>query len=108
MLKPSSVLRLIRPKQWTKSLFVFPALVFSQHLFDLDFVALVLRAFVAFSLSASVVYIINDIADRDRDRLHPRKRLRPIASGEITIAEALMLAAIMLSSTRLKTDWVWA
>ena len=96
LLKPSAILRLIRPKQWTKNLFVLPALVFSQHLFDLSLAMLVIRAFFAFSFTASFVYIINDAADRDRDRLHPRKKLRPIASGEISIPEALILAAVML------------
>ncbi len=96
MLKPSSVLRLIRPKQWTKNLFVFPALVFSQHLLEMNYLTLVLRAFLAFSFCASFVYIINDTADIERDRQHPKKKYRPIASGEISISEAMMIAAVML------------
>jgi len=96
LLKPSAILRLIRPKQWTKNLFVFPALVFSQHLFNVDFVTLVVRAFFAFSFTSSFVYIINDAAGRERGRLHPSKRHRPIASGEISIPEAMIVAAILL------------
>ncbi len=96
MLKPGAIIRLIRPKQWTKNLFVFPALVFSQHLLEPSYVLLTLRAFLAFSFTASFVYIINDIADLERDRQHPKKKYRPIASGEISISEALMIAAAML------------
>lgn len=94
--KLSALLRLIRPKQWVKNLFVFSALVFSKHLFDFDYLSLSLLAFAAFSFSASFIYIVNDIADRDRDRLHPKKRKRPIASGEITPTEGMIVAVIML------------
>jgi 4-hydroxybenzoate polyprenyltransferase len=91
------VLRLLRPKQWTKNLFVFAALVFSQHLLDTSYVWTSVRAFFAFSVIASFIYVINDIADRERDRLHPRKRLRPIASGEISLAAAFIIATILLA-----------
>ena len=94
MLRP--ILRLLRPKQWTKNLFVFSALVFSKHLFDLSYVATTLKAFFAFSFTASLVYIINDIADRDRDRLHPKKRTRPIAAGEISVLQGFILVGILL------------
>ena len=108
MLKPSAIFRLIRPKQWTKNLFVFPALVFSQHLFDLNFLTPVLRAFLAFSFTASVVYVVNDIADRDRDRLHHRKKHRPIASGEISVTEGYLIALLMFGLAVLAVyglDW---
>jgi 4-hydroxybenzoate polyprenyltransferase len=95
LLKP--VIRLLRPKQWTKNLFVFSALVFSKHLFDPAYLATTLKAFFAFSFTASLVYTINDIADRDRDRLHPKKRLRPIASGEISVVQGFIIAAILLA-----------
>src|SRR5438067_584725 len=95
-------LRLLRPKQWTKNLFVFSALVFSKHLFDAGYLQLSLKAFVIFSLVASFIYIINDAMDRDRDRLHPKKRKRPIAAGLISlplaysIALAILLVAVFL------------
>ena len=95
-MSPSAVLRLIRPKQWTKNLFVFAALVFSQHLLDPAFVMLSVRGFFAFSFMASFVYVVNDMADRDRDRMHPKKRLRPIASGEISLTQASIIAAVLL------------
>jgi 4-hydroxybenzoate polyprenyltransferase len=94
--KLSALFRLIRPKQWVKNLFVFSALVFSKHLFDFDYLSLSLLAFAAFSFSASFIYIVNDIADRERDKLHPKKRKRPIASGEITPTEGMIVAVILL------------
>src|ERR1700733_13212199 len=92
----SSILRLIRPRQWTKNIFVFAALVFSQHLLDPEFALVSLRAFFAFSFTASFIYVINDIADRDRDRMHPKKRLRPIASGEISTRAGYIIAFVLL------------
>ncbi len=94
-----TVLRLLRPKQWTKNIFVFPALVFSKQLFQPTSVGLSLRAFFAFSFAASFVYVTNDIADRERDRAHPVKRFRPIASGEISLRSAFLLAGLMLAIT---------
>src|SRR5438132_6345433 len=87
-------IRLLRPKHWIKNLFVFSALVFSQHLFDWDYAKLSIIAFILFSLTASIVYIVNDIVDRDRDRLHPKKKHRPIASGAISITSAITTAII--------------
>jgi len=92
------VLRLLRPKQWTKNIFVFAALVFSQHLLDSSYVWTAVRAFFAFSVTASFIYVINDIADRERDRMHPRKRLRPIASGEVSVTAGLVIAFILLAA----------
>jgi 4-hydroxybenzoate polyprenyltransferase len=83
--------------QWTKNLFVFAALVFSQHLLDPDYVLLSLRAFFAFSFTASFIYIVNDIADRERDRLHPKKQHRPIASGRISLTQAAIIALVPLA-----------
>lgn len=94
-----AIVRLLRPKQWTKNIFVFAALVFSKQLVHADSVLLSLRAFLAFSCTASFIYVVNDIADRERDRLHPRKRFRPIASGEISIGTANVIAAVMLVLT---------
>jgi hypothetical protein len=109
MINFKATLRLLRPRQWTKNIFVFAALVFSQHLLDPEFALVSLRAFFAFSFTASFIYVINDIADRDRDRLHHKKRLRPIASGEISPRAGyviaillLVLAAIVVSSLNWK------
>jgi 4-hydroxybenzoate polyprenyltransferase len=92
-----AILRLLRVKQWTKNIFVFAALVFSKQLLNPDSVLLSLRAFFAFSFTASFVYVMNDVADRERDRLHPKKRFRPIASGEISLRSAFFIATILLA-----------
>ncbi len=91
-----ALIRLLRPKQWTKNLFVFSALVFSQHLFEWEYARLSLMAFVLFSATASIIYIVNDILDRDRDRLHHKKKHRPIASGAISVPSAITTAIIAL------------
>lgn len=86
----------MRPKQWTKNvLFVFPAIVFSEQLFELDLLARVIACCVLLILSSGCVYIINDLADLEADRAHPVKRLRPIASGKLPVSRA-KAAAIAL------------
>lgn len=87
-------LRAMRPRQWSKNALVLLALVFSRRLTDAPSVGRALLAFVAFSLAASMVYIVNDLADVEKDRLHPRKRLRPIASGRLSVHMAVATAAI--------------
>jgi len=87
--------KLIRPKQWIKNLFVFAPLLFSKHVFHLEYLIPSIVAFVIFSLASSAVYIINDILDVESDRVHPKKKYRPIASGEITIKQALIFLAIL-------------
>jgi 4-hydroxybenzoate polyprenyltransferase len=74
----------LRPHQWTKNLIVFAALAFSKHLFEPRPLLRTVVAFVVFCGVSGTVYLLNDLADVERDRLHPRKRLRPLASGEIS------------------------
>jgi 4-hydroxybenzoate polyprenyltransferase len=97
--RPLALLRTLRPWQWSKNGLVLLALVFARRLTDLAAVERVSYAFFAFALAASAVYIINDIADRERDRQHPRKRLRPIASGRISLGEAGILAVLCLAGS---------
>ncbi|HSQ76978.1 MAG TPA: decaprenyl-phosphate phosphoribosyltransferase, partial [Bacteroidota bacterium] len=85
-----------RPQQWIKNLFVFAPLIFSRELFLVQPDVLALRAFFAFCLTASAVYIINDMVDLEADRAHPRKRKRPIASGTISIPGALVLLGMLI------------
>ena len=87
-MNPISLIRALRPKQWTKNLVVFAALGFSKHLFDRGPLLRAALAFVVFCGLSGVVYLINDLADLERDRLHPLKRLRPLASGAISPATA--------------------
>lgn len=82
----------MRIKQWTKNGLVILAAVFARALTNMATAERVALAFLAFSLAASSIYIINDIADREKDRLHPRKRFRAIASGALGIPQAVVLA----------------
>ncbi len=87
-------LRLVRPKQWTKNLLVFAALIFTKRFLDPDSVLLTLWAFVALSLVSSAVYVLNDLLDAESDREHPVKRFRPIASGQVARWQAWVLGAV--------------
>ncbi len=86
----------LRPKQWVKNLLLFAGLLFTldQGHTARQFGAVAL-GFVLFSALSSVVYLINDLADRESDRRHPKKRRRPIASGELSPALALAAAAVL-------------
>ena len=90
----------MRPAQWTKNLFVFPAIIFSKNLFHFELLGRVFLGFILFSLCAGGIYILNDIRDREKDRLHPEKSLRPIAAGLLKVqtgwAAFILLAAISL------------
>ena len=82
----------LRPSQWTKNLIIFGGLIFGQRLLDMSAVLHALAAFVIFCALSGVVYLINDVADREADRRHPAKKHRPIASGAVTVPAALTLA----------------
>ena len=88
-------LKALRPHQWVKNVFVFAALIFSQNLLRFDLLMDTLLAFAAFSLTASSIYLLNDIMDYERDRLHPKKSKRPIASDKVSRRTAgIMVACI--------------
>ncbi len=89
------LLRAMRPLQWTKNLLVFAALIFARQTFNLEPLLLSIGAFVAFCAISSSVYLVNDVRDRVQDRLHPVKRLRPVAAGELSPRTALVAAAIL-------------
>ena len=77
-----ALLKTMRPKQWAKNVFLLAPLVFDRKLTNLDAIASIIGGVFAFSLLSSAVYIINDIADVEADRLHPVKKDRPIAAGK--------------------------
>ncbi len=83
MLPP--IIRLLRPKQWSKNMFVFMPLFFDKKFTDVPLLMLTILCFVIFSLAASAVYCLNDILDRESDALHPVKCHRPIASGAVSV-----------------------
>jgi len=89
------VIRSLRPEQWTKNLIIFGGLLFGQRLFDLHSVLYATAAFAVFCALSGVVYLLNDIADREADRRHPLKRRRPIASGELSVSVAFASAAVI-------------
>ena len=94
-----ALLKLLRPHQWLKSGFVFVGLLFGHAWSDPLLVREVTLAAVAFSLAASAIYVLNDLIDRERDREHPEKRRRPLASGEVSVAQAVTLGlACLLAS----------
>ena len=96
----------LRPSQWTKNLIVFAALMFGQRLGDARSVAYALGAFVLFCALSGVVYLLNDVADRKRDRNHPIKQHRPIASGELPVPVALMAAAVLGTAALAAAFWL--
>jgi len=85
----------MRPLQWIKNLFLFAALVFSGHLFIAHDVLRIFLGFFCFSLAASGVYLVNDITDLERDRLHPVKSSRPLPSGALSISAAITASVIL-------------
>lgn len=91
------ILKTLRPKQWAKNVFVFTALVFDRKLLHMEALSRTVAGAVLFSLFASAVYIINDIADREADQSHPTKKTRPIASGELPVEIAWGLAIALLA-----------
>src|SRR5688572_25188274 len=96
-----ALIKAMRPRQWTKNGFVFFALIFDKQLFSPEPFLRTLTGFFLFCLISSAVYLLNDIADIGADRLHPEKKFRPLASGELPISmaqgAALILALISLS-----------
>lgn len=91
------VVMAMRPKQWTKNVVLLAGLVFAGKMFDVELVARVIVATLLFSAISGVVYLINDLKDVDRDRLHPTKRFRPLASGQLTVGQAWWATGVILA-----------
>lgn len=89
---PRDIIRLLRPRQWTKNFAIYAALLFSGHLFDINLFTTVTYGFFVFCALSSSIYIINDIFDAEKDRIHPFKKFRPIAHGDVTLNVAIVLA----------------
>ncbi len=95
----TALIKTMRPRQWTKNVFIFAALVFDKQLFILDSFLHTLEGFVLFCLISSCVYIFNDIADVEADRKHPEKKNRPIAAGKLPVAAALTAGILLVVIT---------
>lgn len=90
---------LFRIPQWIKNFFIFVPLIFSKHLFTADYVKLSLLGFVIFSLVSSSIYIINDLLDIDSDRIHPKKKFRPIPANLISSKSAILISIILAAAS---------
>ena len=86
----------MRPYQWYKNLVIFVGIIFSFNLFSSEMWQRSLFAFIIFCLISGSVYIINDIKDVEKDRLHPTKRFRPIASGTLSSRTALVVSIFLI------------
>lgn len=93
------LLRLIRPKQWVKNLFVLCAPFFGGTIFHENVFIKVITAALLFCFASSAIYCLNDILDRESDRLDPVKRLRPIASGKVSIFSASIIGCLFASAS---------
>jgi 4-hydroxybenzoate polyprenyltransferase len=107
-----ALLESLRPKQWTKNLLVFAGVLFSQQAGDPVLLLRAFLGFVAFSLLASAIYLLNDIRDIESDRLHPRKMRRPIASGRLPVSAAWaalvpLVAVVAVLAWRLGPEFTW-
>lgn len=91
-----ALLRTIRPRQWLKNLALFAALMFSGLLFETEMLRITVAAAMAFCLVSSGVYIMNDLVDVKADRLHPFKKKRPIASGQLSVGIAVVAMVLFL------------
>jgi len=89
--------QLIRPWQWSKNGILFAGLIFSENLFHPDYLQRSFLAFIIFCLASSAVYVVNDLLDVERDRLHPEKRNRPIAAGRVGRGQAVGMFLILIA-----------
>ncbi|HDP73526.1 MAG TPA: prenyltransferase [Candidatus Woesearchaeota archaeon] len=90
-----SYIKCLRVMQFYKNATIFAPLFFSENITNIPLFISVFLVFLAFSFASSIVYIVNDIADKEKDRLHPIKSKRPIASGKVSTLEALALACLL-------------
>lgn len=87
----TSIIKLMRPHQYIKNFFIFLPLFFALKITDTTLFINAIIAFIAFSLTASAIYTLNDYHDMEEDKLHPKKKSRPLASGEITKSQAVTI-----------------
>jgi len=102
-----ALFKTMRPRQWTKNVFIFAALVFDKQLFVVDSFLRTIAGFALFCLISSSVYIFNDLADIEADRKHPEKKKRPIPSGQLSVGAA-WAAGILLVAITLGLGWLLA
>ncbi|OGH02972.1 MAG: hypothetical protein A2798_00910 [Candidatus Levybacteria bacterium RIFCSPHIGHO2_01_FULL_37_17] len=101
-----NILRLLRPRQWIKNFALFAAITFAGELFNTPVLWNVILAFVAFCGLSSATYIINDIFDVKKDKLHPFKKFRPLASGEIPLSFGFSFAIFLIAGSLLLAKFI--
>lgn len=99
MIRPSALLRLMRPRQWVKNGFVFAPVFFGNKMLNLELVWANLLTVLVFCLVASSIYVLNDLCDIAADRAHATKRTRPLASGAVTPPQAIGLMVLLLAGS---------
>ena len=107
-----AIIRAMRPRQWAKNVFIFAAIVFDEQLTQREPLLRTIAGFILLCMISSAVYILNDIADVEADRQHPKKRKRPIAAGELSVPTARVigigLAVFSLAASfQLERDFGW-
>ncbi|MEO5371337.1 MAG: UbiA prenyltransferase family protein [Magnetococcus sp. DMHC-1] len=102
----SPYIRLLRPRQWVKNSFVLVGVLFGGHAGNWQLYPPVLLVFLLMCAASSAVYVFNDIMDRERDRVHPHKRLRPIPSGEVPVWHAALIAPLLALLALLGSAWL--
>ena len=109
-------MKLIRVKHWLKNGLVFLPIFFSINLLNKEMLITSILAFIIFSITASIVYVVNDIEDVEKDKKHPVKKNRPLASGRVTMTEAKIIRAILIillggflwmMSLRVESIWIF-
>ncbi len=108
----SALIKTMRPRQWTKNVFIFAALVFDKQLFVVESFTRTLAGVILFCLISSCVYILNDIVDVEADRQHPEKKNRPIPSGKLPISAAwisliVFVIFVFVSAYFLDVQFMW-
>lgn len=102
----SNYFKLLRTKHWIKNLFLFSAPFFGGHLFSREVLHIAFPTFLAFSFAASAVYAYNDVRDIESDKLHPKKRKRPVASGSVSKRGAYLSSVILLVISLALSYWI--
>jgi 4-hydroxybenzoate polyprenyltransferase len=103
---PLTLLVAMRPRQWIKNILLFAGLYFSRNLLDPVSVQRTLAAFIIFCLLSGSIYLLNDVIDAPRDRLHPQKRHRPVASGQLPATVALRVALVSTGGALAAGFWL--
>jgi len=92
----NSIIKLLRPHQWTKNLICFAGLVFGGRLFETNAIVISIVVFLLFSITSSGIYVFNDIIDKKNDQIHPKKKYRPIASGSISVSTGTIIGITLI------------